>query len=187
MNLKVEMVIGPDRSKVVNELRKSDPEFCLLIEKNRELLQNNKLKITVYKEGRNILGTHALSLKGTIKANGFGYLSALKTESFLLPFSKSLYPVRIEGEIDELGNISLKVTKRKFQFLGGRVPKEFLGQVEVDGKITAELVSSEFEFYGDSFMSNLIFDPFNGNEESRLEYLSNLKKLNLKIDSLNIE
>lgn len=158
---------------ILPELVKAEPKLELAVKENKQLLTNQNVKFKVYREGGSYISTHATKLKGSMHKNGFVYVEAYKMMLPFIPFAKSLYPVKFEGQIHWDGNIDLKVSKRNFQLYGSQVPEEFIGNIDGDGNVEITMVKSSFEWTGEHYIHKLLFDPFNGDESKRSKFIEN--------------
>jgi hypothetical protein len=168
---------------VINYLLFSDDGLSQLIDENKTLLVSDNFTANVYKEDSYPFGTHAIQLSGDVHTNGFIYITTDKIES---PFSNVLatkqFPTNFKGHIQWNGKILIKATKRKWQFLGSRVPERFKGSISENGDIEMSIVKSRFNWFGEDYMNNLILDPFNGDNAKRKKFVDNIVQVKKIVD-----
>jgi hypothetical protein len=160
------------RNIVLEDLIQNDSQIQQIFEENQKLLTNTKIICNVYREGSTFYGTHATTLKGNIRNNGFCYMEVDKL-SPAFTISQRYYPVQFIGNIRFDGEIHLKLTKKKLPLIGSRVPVEFQGEIDEKGKIKLDLTKSSFEIAGGRFVQRILFDPFSGDESKRQQFLKN--------------
>jgi uncharacterized membrane protein len=165
-------------NKAIDFLQISNEALRSIIKENKELLVNDQLFVNVYKDDSFAFGTHAIQLSGNIHHNGYMYLETDSTESrFSNMYASSRYATNFKGIVQWNGKVLMKATKRKFQFFGSRVPEQFQGFINENGDVEMTLIKSRFELFGDEFMSNLMTDPFNGDQAKRQKFNKNIARV----------
>ncbi len=147
------------------------------IKENYKLLNSSNLKIKVYQTAAIITSSYAKKLKGKIHNNGFLYFKTVSRNFVFTNIQNGLFPSKLAGKIDYLGNAELKTVQTNWRMIGGRIPKQFIANIISDGRFIAELDQSSWEFLGKISMDKLLCDPFRGNEKKRRMFLDNRTEL----------
>lgn len=170
-------------NEVLDYLSLIEPELDERKRENKRLLVNKNILFKVYQEGGSFFGTHATKLSGRIHNNGYVYLETAKIMSPFNRFASSTYPLEFIGRISWDGQMHLDASKTKYQLFGSRIPEEFTGTIDGDGKVEIQLTKSVFEWSGEYYLHQILFDPFKGDEQKRSTFIANALFIKNRINS----
>ena len=140
LKLKVEEERRETYSLISQKLKYTNSEYKELARTQVSKYSRN-LSFKKYKESAGLVISAINSFSGFLYPNGHIYCEG--TFSFKTSFSKiieplffnQVYPKRMEGTIDALGNVSLRVVQFGWA-LFNTMPEEFTSRIEENGKIT---------------------------------------------------
>ena len=161
-------------SRISKKLELTSEPYRALGESQFEKLSGS-LDFKKYKESFSLVFNAINCFTGFMNVNGHFYCEGdftLKTSilKIIEPlFAKYAYPSKMEGQIDYLGNVFVKVTKYKWSFFN-TMPEEFVANVLRDGTITIQTTNRSNDFVrGHKGVVHKIISSlaFSTNEESQ--------------------
>lgn len=165
------------KKKLWKEIRlfllSSNERFKEVNQKNLDILSSSKIIFKVLDTGRDGWTNHATELDGKMLPNGFLYIDTTDTDFPVFGYQSHLYPKQFTGTMNGLCETSVKVSKRGYRFFGSRVPLEFEGTCDKNGNLILNITKWEWEFTGNNYMSKLMCDPFNKDNDKRRDFLDN--------------
>ena len=168
-------------TEIMNYLELNDAKYKEILNENFDLLVNNNIIFKVTQEGGDPFSSYEKELIGGIHSNGYLYLTTNRTNNIFIPFQQHLYPISYKGLINYLGETNVSVSKTQFKIFGSRVPQKFEGSINTNGEISFETIDSFIETGGNSYVNNIIADPFSGDNLKRERFIDNKFELKNKI------
>jgi hypothetical protein len=161
---------------VMNYLLENDKNYFALTEQNIDLLINDNIEVNVTKEDWKLNSTHATALEGKIHDNGIFYGRATERNFPFLNFAGN-FPKEYKGTINYIGEAMLRISKRGWQIIGGRVPKQFIGSIDKEGRMRIVTANSYWEFEGNACVGTIMADLFSGNTDKKHRFIENKDEL----------
>lgn len=174
-------------TSIMNYLEESNRSYELIAQENFDLLINDNIEFVVMSEQNAMFASHAVEMKGSVHNNGFFYGYTSETDAFMFKITKHFYPLSYTGIINYMGESELQISKKKYTFIGSKVPKKYRGSIDYYGNLTMDTIDTFFELDGSIFVTSIIADLFSGNVEKRDKFLNNKNLLQNEINDFRNE
>lgn len=161
-------------------LEERNLEFKRIANENYTLLTKLNFQLKTRTLAASLFGHYSSELQGSINPNGVVYCRTKKSNFPILnPFSSFEFTSKYKGEIDCLGNISLRTVS-----VGGallkNIPSTFTGTVYKNGKdilVETNVCDNDFTLAGKMIISEIVGNPFGKQKVKKELFFSNKKKL----------
>ena len=162
---------------IYNHLLNTQEEFKSLHIQNLKLLSATEIVIKTIETNSNGMTSHATQLEGKMLPNGYLYLDTTNSNFLFSDIQRGCYPKEYVGTINGLCETKIQINETGYRFIGSRIPLEFVGNLDLNGKIIFKITKWDYELSGYNYVTKMMSDPFNKDIDKKRDFLDNKSKM----------
>jgi hypothetical protein len=133
MEEKVKALTVQKFNLIATYFENNDAEYRRLVRENYSVLERDHIHFNVYATNLGVYSAYSTQFEGKVHDNGYSYCYTTEGNSPLNPLGEMLYPSKLKGKVDYLGNIRLYTDTTGIS-LFSTLPEAFEGSIGANGE-----------------------------------------------------